>query len=122
LIQTLTGINAVPPAHRRKGEKVAINPELWAIVDGQSCLNSSDAAHTKLFLGDTPGTIREGESNWKTIFTTAAAKLGSCENRRAHGLWQPGASLPTGVLAQRRADLSAADPSRLHAPRGQTHG
>ena len=58
-----------------KGKKVAIKPEYWAIVDGQLYLNSSDAAHTKLFLSDTAGTIRKGESNWKTIYATEAAKL-----------------------------------------------
>lgn len=58
-----------------KGKKVATKPEFWAIVDGQLYLNSSDAAHNKLFLGDTLGTIRKGESNWKTIYATEAAKL-----------------------------------------------
>ena len=58
-----------------KGKKVATKPEFWAIVDGQLYLNSSDAAHTKLFLVDTAGTIRKGESNWKTIYATEAAKL-----------------------------------------------
>lgn len=59
-----------------KGKKIATKPaEYWAVVDGQLYLNSSDAAHNKLFLGDTPGTIRKGEANWKTIFATAAAKL-----------------------------------------------
>jgi len=45
------------------------------VVDGQLYLNSSDAAHNKLFLGDTAGTIRKGESNWKTIYATPADKL-----------------------------------------------
>jgi len=45
------------------------------VVDGQLYLNSSDAAHNKLFLGDTASTIRKGESNWKTIFATRADKL-----------------------------------------------
>lgn len=59
-----------------KGKKVPTKPaEYWAVVDGQLYLNSSEAAHTKLFLGDTPGTIRKGESNWKTIYATPAAKL-----------------------------------------------
>jgi YHS domain-containing protein len=58
-----------------KGKKVATKPEFWAIVDGQLYLNSSDAAHSKLFLGDTAGTIRKGESNWKTIYATEASKL-----------------------------------------------
>lgn len=58
-----------------KGKKVATKPEFWAIVDGQLYLNSSEAAHKTLFLGDTPATIRKGESNWKTIFATHANKL-----------------------------------------------
>jgi len=58
-----------------KGKKVPTKPEYWAVVEGQLYLNSSDAAHNKLFLGDTAGTIRKGESNWKTIFATQAAKL-----------------------------------------------
>ncbi len=58
-----------------KGKKVPTKPEYWAVVDGQLYLNSSDAAHNKLFLGDTPGTIRKGESNWKTIFATSTSKL-----------------------------------------------
>jgi YHS domain-containing protein len=59
-----------------KGKKVATRPgEFWAVVDGQLYLNSSDAAHNKLFLGDTAGTIRKGESNWKVIYATRADKL-----------------------------------------------
>lgn len=58
-----------------KGKKVPTKAEYWAVVDGQLYLNSSDAAHNKLFLGDTTGTIRKGESQWKTIFATPAAKL-----------------------------------------------
>lgn len=58
-----------------KGKKVATKPELWAVVDGQLYLNSSEAAHTKLFLADTPTVIRKGETNWKTIFATKADKL-----------------------------------------------
>ena len=58
-----------------KGKKVATKPELFAIVDGQLYLNSSEVAHTKLFLGDTSGVIRKGEMNWKTIYATPAAKL-----------------------------------------------
>jgi len=58
-----------------KGKKVPTKAEYWAVVDGQLYLNSSDAAHNKLFLGDTTGTIRKGEAQWKTIFATAAAKL-----------------------------------------------
>jgi YHS domain-containing protein len=58
-----------------KGKKVPTKPEYWAVVDGQLYLNSSDAAHNKLFLGDTAGTIRKGESNWKVIYATQAGKL-----------------------------------------------
>jgi hypothetical protein len=59
-----------------KGKKVVTKPEqYWAVVDGQLYLNSSEAAHTKLFLGDTAGTIRKGEANWKTIYATPAARL-----------------------------------------------
>lgn len=58
-----------------KGKKVVTKPEYWAVVDGQLYLNSSDAAHNKLFLGDTAATIRKGESNWKSIFATSADKL-----------------------------------------------
>ena len=58
-----------------KGKKVATKPELWAVVDGQLYLNSSETAHTKLFLADTAGTIRKGEMNWKKIFATSADKL-----------------------------------------------
>ncbi len=58
-----------------KGKKVATKPEYWAVVEGQLYLNSSDAAHNKLFLADTASTIRKGESNWKTIYATPAAKL-----------------------------------------------
>jgi YHS domain-containing protein len=58
-----------------KGKKVATRPELWAIVDGQLYLNSSEVAHNKLFLGDTQNVIRKGEMNWKTIYATQADKL-----------------------------------------------
>jgi len=58
-----------------KGKKVPTKPEFFAVVDGQLYLNSSDAAHNKLFLGDTAATIRKGESHWKTIFATEANKL-----------------------------------------------
>jgi YHS domain-containing protein len=58
-----------------KGKKVAVKPDFWTIVDGQLYLNSSEAAHTKLFLADTQGTIRKGEANWKVIFATPANKL-----------------------------------------------
>lgn len=58
-----------------KGKKVATKPEFWTVVDGQLYLNSSEAAHAKLFLADTQNVIRKGESNWKVIFATQADKL-----------------------------------------------
>ncbi|MDX2289524.1 MAG: YHS domain-containing (seleno)protein [Hyphomicrobiaceae bacterium] len=58
-----------------KGKKVATKPEFWKIVDGQLYLNSSEAAHTKLFLADPPAIIRKGEMNWKVIYATPATKL-----------------------------------------------
>lgn len=58
-----------------KGKKVPTLPDLWAIVDGQLYLNSSPAAHNKLFLADTDTVIRKGEGNWKTIFATPAGDL-----------------------------------------------
>ncbi len=58
-----------------KGKKVATNPDLWAIVDGQLYLNSTDAAHNGLFLKDTATVISKGEGNWKRIFATEADKL-----------------------------------------------
>ena len=58
-----------------KGKKVPTKPDLWAIVDGQLYLNSSPAAHNKLFLADTEGVIRKGEANWKQIFATPRGDL-----------------------------------------------
>ncbi len=58
-----------------KGKKVPTKPDLWAIVDGQLYLNSSPAAHDKLFLADTEGVIRRGEANWKQIFATPRGEL-----------------------------------------------
>lgn len=58
-----------------KGKKVATKPEFWKVVDGQLYLNSSEAAHNKLFLADTSTIIRKGESNWKVIYATEANKL-----------------------------------------------
>ncbi len=58
-----------------KGKKVPTKPDLWAIVDGQLYLNSSPAAHNKLFLADTEGVIRRGEANWKQIFATPRGEL-----------------------------------------------
>ena len=58
-----------------KGKKVPTKPDLWAIVDGQLYLNSSPAAHNKLFLADTETVISKGESNWKVIFATSREAL-----------------------------------------------
>jgi len=58
-----------------KGKKVPTKPDLFAIVDGQLYLNSSPAAHNKLFLADTDAVISKGESNWKSIFATSAEML-----------------------------------------------
>jgi YHS domain-containing protein len=58
-----------------KGKKVPTKPDLWAIVDGQLYLNSSDAAHNDLFLADTATVISKGEGNWKRIFATGADEL-----------------------------------------------
>lgn len=58
-----------------KGKKVATQPHLFAVVDGQLYLNSTEAAHKDLFLKDTATVIGKGEKNWKTIYATAAAKL-----------------------------------------------
>jgi YHS domain-containing protein len=58
-----------------KGKKVATLPELFAIVDGQLYLNSSEKAHNDLFLKDTATVIDKGESNWKRIYATEADKL-----------------------------------------------
>lgn len=58
-----------------KGKKVPTKPELFAVVDGQLYLNSSPAAHNKLFLANTETVIRKGERNWKTIFATSREEL-----------------------------------------------
>jgi YHS domain-containing protein len=58
-----------------KGKKVPTRADLWAIVDGQLYLNSSDAAHNDLFLADTETVIDKGEGNWSRIFATEADKL-----------------------------------------------
>ena len=62
-------------ASASKGKKVPTKPEFWSIVDGRLYLNSSEAAHEKLFLADTSGTIRKGEMNWKVIYATPADEL-----------------------------------------------
>lgn len=58
-----------------KGKKVATRPDLWAIVEGQLYLNSSEAAHNDLFLADTETVIDKGEGNWSRIYATEADKL-----------------------------------------------
>ena len=58
-----------------KGKKVPTKPELWAIVDGQLYLNSSQKAHEGLFLKNTEAVIRKGEGNWKLIFATSREDL-----------------------------------------------
>ncbi|MEM6439077.1 MAG: YHS domain-containing (seleno)protein [Pseudomonadota bacterium] len=57
-----------------KAKKIPTQPELFAIVDGQLYLNSSEGAH-KLFKGDKPGTISTADANWTRIETTPAAEL-----------------------------------------------
>lgn len=57
-----------------KGKKVATQPHLFKIVDGQLYLNSSDGAH-KLFLKDKTGTIDTADTNWKDIKSTPATQL-----------------------------------------------
>lgn len=58
-----------------KGKKINIDPNFFAVVDGQLYLNSSKGAHENVFKADVPGTIAMGERNWKTIFATEADKL-----------------------------------------------
>jgi YHS domain-containing protein len=58
-----------------KGKKIAIDPQFFAVVDGQLYLNSSQGAHENVFLQDTAGTIAKGERNWKVIFATEADQL-----------------------------------------------
>lgn len=58
-----------------KGKKINIDPNFFAVVDGQLYLNSSKAAHENVFLPDVPGTIGKGEAQWKVIFATEADKL-----------------------------------------------
>ena len=57
-----------------KGKKIATQPQLFKIVDGQLYLNSSDGAH-KLFLKDETGTISTADTNWKDIKSTPATEL-----------------------------------------------
>ncbi|KPF69556.1 YHS domain-containing protein [Bosea sp. AAP35] len=58
-----------------KGKKVSTQPHLFAVVDGQLYLNSTEAAHKDLFLKDPAAVIDRGERNWKVIYATPAAKL-----------------------------------------------
>ena len=58
-----------------KGKKIDIDPNYFAVVDGQLYLNSSKGAHENVFLADVPGTIMKGEQNWKVMFATEAGKL-----------------------------------------------
>lgn len=57
-----------------KGKKIATQPHLFKIVDGQLYLNSSDGAHN-LFLKDETGTINTANTNWKQIKSTPASDL-----------------------------------------------
>ncbi|MFN3971689.1 MAG: YHS domain-containing (seleno)protein [Gemmobacter sp.] len=58
-----------------KGKKIVVDPNYFAVVDGQLYLNSSKGAHENVFLTDVPGTIMKGERNWKVIFATEQDKL-----------------------------------------------
>jgi YHS domain-containing protein len=57
-----------------KGKKIATQPELFKIVDGQLYLNSSEGAHN-LFLKDETGTIDTADTNWTEIESTPASEL-----------------------------------------------
>lgn len=57
-----------------KGKKVATQPHLFKVVDGQLYLNSSDGAHN-LFLEDETGTIGTADENWTEIKSTPASEL-----------------------------------------------
>lgn len=57
-----------------KGKKIATQPELFKIVDGQLYLNSSEGAHN-LFLKDETGTINTADTNWVEIESKPAADL-----------------------------------------------
>ncbi|MEE4188041.1 MAG: YHS domain-containing (seleno)protein [Roseobacter sp.] len=57
-----------------KGKKIATQPELFKIVDGQLYLNSSEGAHN-LFLKDEAGTIDTADTNWTEIESTPASAL-----------------------------------------------
>lgn len=57
-----------------KGKKIATQPELFQIVDGQLYLNSSEGAHN-LFLKDETGTIDIADTNWVEIGSKPASEL-----------------------------------------------
>lgn len=58
-----------------KGKKIAIDPQFFAVVDGQLYLNSSKGAHENVFLQNVEGTIRAGEHNWSRMFATEQSRL-----------------------------------------------
>jgi YHS domain-containing protein len=58
-----------------KGKKIEIDPQFFAVVDGQLYLNSSKGAHENVFMKDVAGTIRTGEQNWSRMFATEQSKL-----------------------------------------------
>ena len=57
-----------------KGKKIATQPHLFKIVDGQLYLNSSDGAQN-LFIKDKMGTINTADANWKKIKSKPATEL-----------------------------------------------
>jgi len=57
-----------------KGKKIATQPHLFKIVDGQLYLNSSDGAHN-LFLENESGTIDTADKKWSKIESTPASDL-----------------------------------------------
>lgn len=57
-----------------KGKKIATQPELFKVVDGQLYLNSSEGAHN-LFIKDKAGTISTADTNWTDIESKPASEL-----------------------------------------------
>lgn len=57
-----------------KGKKIATQPHLFEIVDGQLYLNSSDGAH-RVFLEDKKATISTADTNWTDIKSKPASEL-----------------------------------------------
>jgi len=49
-----------------KGDRVDVDPEAWAIVDGKLYLNY-DLEIRKTWLEDTDGYIRRADEHWKTL-------------------------------------------------------